>query len=75
MRQISPRIHSGRTVRGVIVTAHDHEIVPEKWITFDINQSSLDMAGVLPEEEKTKRKSSDAVRMDKERKKRGLEPR
>lgn len=51
------------------------EIVPEKWITFDSNKSSRDMAGVLPEEEKTKRKSSDAVRMNKERKKRGLEPR
>jgi hypothetical protein len=51
------------------------EIVPEKWITFDSNKSARDMAGALPDEEKTARKSSDAVRMNIERVKRGLEPR
>jgi general stress protein 26 len=51
------------------------EIVPEKWITFDSSKSARDMAGALPEEEKTERKSSDAVRMNKEREKRGLAPR
>jgi general stress protein 26 len=51
------------------------EIVPEKWITFDSEKSARDMAGALPDEEKTERKSADAVRMNKEREKRGLEPR
>jgi hypothetical protein len=51
------------------------EIVPEKWITFDSGKSARDMAGALPEEEKTERKSSDAVRMNKEREIRGLDPR
>ncbi|MBQ61645.1 MAG: hypothetical protein CMQ19_06165 [Gammaproteobacteria bacterium] len=48
------------------------EIVPEKWITFDSEKSARDMAGALPEEEKTERKSADAIRMNKEREKRGL---
>jgi nitroimidazol reductase NimA-like FMN-containing flavoprotein (pyridoxamine 5'-phosphate oxidase superfamily) len=51
------------------------EIIPEKWITFDAKKSAKDMAGKLSEDEKTPRKSSDAVRMNKERTKRGLEPR
>jgi hypothetical protein len=51
------------------------EIIPEKWITFDAQKSAKDMAGKLPEDEKTPRQSSDAVRMNKERIKRGLEPR
>lgn len=51
------------------------EIVPEKWITFDSAKSALDMAGKLPESEKTARKSSDAVRMNQERERRGMEPR
>ncbi len=51
------------------------EIVPEKWITFDSGKSARDMAGSLPDDEKTARKSSDAVRMNRERQKRGLEPR
>ena len=51
------------------------EIVPEKWITFDSAKSARDMAGALPEEEKTPRKSADAIRMNKERAKRGLDER
>lgn len=51
------------------------EIIPEKWITFDAQKSAMDMAGKLPEDEKTPRKNSDAVRMNKEREKRGLDPR
>ena len=51
------------------------EVVPEKWITFDSEKSTRDMEGTLPEEEKTERKSADAVRMNKERAKLGLEPR
>ena len=51
------------------------EIVPEKWITFDANKSARDMAGKLPESEKTPRLSSDSVRMNKERNKRGLDNR
>lgn len=51
------------------------EIVPEKWITYDQEKAARDMAGTLPESEKTARKSSDAVRMNKERAKRGLPPR
>jgi hypothetical protein len=43
------------------------EIVPEKWITFDSDKSARDMAGALPEDEKTERKSADAERMNKER--------
>jgi len=50
-------------------------IEPEKWITFDAEKSARDMAGTLPEEEKTERKSADAIRMNQERAKRGLDPR
>ena len=51
------------------------EIVPEKWITFDSEKSARDRAGELREDEKTPRKSSDQVRMNAERARRGLPPR
>lgn len=51
------------------------EVVPEKWISFDADKSARDMAGTLPEEEKTPRLSADAERMNKERAARGLDPR
>ena len=51
------------------------EIVPEKWITYDADKAGRDMAGQLPEEEKTPRLSGDTVRMNAERAKRGLPPR
>ncbi|MEQ8861220.1 MAG: hypothetical protein RIC56_21445 [Pseudomonadales bacterium] len=51
------------------------EIEPVKWITYDATKAALDMAGQLPEEEKTPRLESDAVRMNRERAKRGLPPR
>ena len=51
------------------------EIVPEKWITYDQQKAGLDMAGKLPESQKTPRQSADAVRMNKARAKKGLPPR
>ncbi|TDJ21796.1 MAG: hypothetical protein E2O54_04820 [Gammaproteobacteria bacterium] len=51
------------------------EIEPVKWITYDGDKAARDMAGELPEEEKTPRLESDGVRMNAERARRGLEPR
>jgi nitroimidazol reductase NimA-like FMN-containing flavoprotein (pyridoxamine 5'-phosphate oxidase superfamily) len=51
------------------------EIEPLKWITYDAEKAGRDMRGELPEEEKTPRLESDAVRMNRERQKRGLTPR
>lgn len=51
------------------------EIEPVKWITYDAAKAARDMQGELPEEEKTPRLESDAVRMNRERQKRGLAPR
>ena len=51
------------------------EIVPEKWITYDAEKAGRDMAGALPEAEKTPRMSADATRMNQERARRGLPPR
>ena len=50
-------------------------VAPEKWISFDADKSQRDRMGLLKEEEKTPRLSADTVRMNKEREKRGLEPR
>ena len=50
-------------------------VTPEKWITYDGEKAGQDMAGMLPEEEKTPMLSGDAERMNKEREKRGLPPR
>ena len=50
-------------------------VTPEKWITYDGEKAARDMAGQLSEEEKTPRLESDAVRMNKERERRGLPPR
>ena len=50
-------------------------VTPEKWITYDGEKAGRDMAGMLPEEEKTPMLSGDADRMNKEREKRGLPPR
>ena len=49
------------------------EITPEKWISFDAEKSARDRAGELSEEEKSPLQSSDAVRLEKERKQRGIE--
>ncbi len=46
-----------------------------KWLTFDADKSARDMAGALPDEEKTPMLSADAERMNKEREARGLAPR
>ncbi len=51
------------------------EVVPEKWISFDADKSQRDRMGELSEDEKTPRLSSDTDRMNREREKRGLEPR
>lgn len=51
------------------------EIEPVKWITYDAEKAGRDMRRELPEEEKTPRLESDAVRMNEERKRRGLPPR
>ena len=50
-------------------------IEPTKWITYDADKAGRDMAGQLPESEKTPRQSGDAVRMNRERARRGLPPR
>ncbi len=50
-------------------------VTPEKWITYDGEKAGRDMAGQLPEEEKTPRLESDSVRMNRERERRGLPPR
>jgi nitroimidazol reductase NimA-like FMN-containing flavoprotein (pyridoxamine 5'-phosphate oxidase superfamily) len=51
------------------------EVEPEKWITYDGEKAARDMRGELAEEEKSPRLESDAVRMNREREKRGLAPR
>jgi general stress protein 26 len=51
------------------------EIEPVKWITYDGEKAARDMAGQLPDDEKTPRLQSDGVRMNAERVKRGLDPR
>jgi nitroimidazol reductase NimA-like FMN-containing flavoprotein (pyridoxamine 5'-phosphate oxidase superfamily) len=51
------------------------EVVPEKWITFDSDKSARDREGTLGEDEKGPRLSADAVLMNRERQRRGLEPR
>ena len=51
------------------------EIEPVKWITYDGEKAARDMAGQLPDDEKTPRLESDGVRMNVERARRGLEPR
>lgn len=51
------------------------EIEPVKWITYDAEKAGRDMAGQLPEHEKTPRLSGDTERMQKERARRGLPPR
>ena len=50
-------------------------VEPVKWITYDGEKANRDMVGQLSEEEKTPRLEGDAVRMNKERAKRGLPPR
>ena len=48
------------------------ELVPEKWITFDGAKMGLATAGMLTDEQKGPPLSSDAVRLEKELKARGL---
>jgi hypothetical protein len=50
-------------------------IDPVKWITYDGTKAGRDMAGRLPDDEKTPPLEADAVRMNREREKRGLPPR
>ena len=51
------------------------EITPQKWITYDGEKAERDMVGDLPEAERTPRLESDAIRMNAERARRGLDPR
>ena len=48
------------------------EVIPEKWITFDSAKSAADVAGVLSDDERGRRLESDAVRYERELKRRGL---
>ena len=50
-------------------------VVPEKWISFDAEKSQKDRMGLLTDEEKTPPLSADMERMNKERERRGLDPR
>lgn len=49
------------------------EITPEKWISFDAEKSARDRAGLLADEEKSPLQSADAIRLQKERERRGVE--
>lgn len=48
------------------------EVIPDKWITFDSAKSGADLAGTLKPEERGQRQESDAVRYERELKRRGL---
>jgi nitroimidazol reductase NimA-like FMN-containing flavoprotein (pyridoxamine 5'-phosphate oxidase superfamily) len=48
------------------------EVVPEKWITFDSAKSGMDVAGTLPANMRGAPRESDAVRYERELKRRGL---
>ena len=48
------------------------EVVPVKWITFDAAKFAADTAGTLPDDEKGPPLSSDAERLPRELKRRGL---
>jgi hypothetical protein len=49
------------------------EVVPEKWITYDGTKMFLDGAGRLAPEARSEPKSSDTVRLARERARRGLD--
>jgi len=51
------------------------EVTPVKWITFDADKSSRHRQGTIDPSELGEMKSSDAVRMNRERAARGLPPR
>ena len=48
------------------------EVVPEKWITYDGVKMFLDAAGKLPAAQRSAPKSSDALRLERELRRRGL---
>jgi hypothetical protein len=48
------------------------EIIPEKWITFDLDKMIRDKAGTLDDSERGELLSSDAERLQKEAERRGL---
>ena len=48
------------------------EVVPEKWITYDGAKMFLDAAGKLPAAQRSAPKSSDALRLERELRRRGL---
>ena len=48
------------------------EIIPEKWITFDVMKFGMDSAGALPDDQRGAPLSSDAERLPKLLKERGL---
>ncbi len=48
------------------------EVIPEKWITFDGMKFAADTAGTLPEDQKSPPLNSDAERLPRELKRRGL---
>jgi nitroimidazol reductase NimA-like FMN-containing flavoprotein (pyridoxamine 5'-phosphate oxidase superfamily) len=48
------------------------EVIPEKWITFDMQKMILDLAGELPDDQRGSLHESDTVRLERELKRRGL---
>ena len=77
-RKVSPRSKEGEEAFHALLDSPLRVIVsiePVKWITYDARKAARDMAGALPEAEKTPRLESDAVRMNAERARRGLPPR
>ena len=48
------------------------EVVPEKWITYDGTKMFLDSTGKLPAEARAAPKSSDTVRLAREKARRGI---
>lgn len=48
------------------------EVLPEKWITFDMQKMILDLAGELPDDQRGSLHESDTVRLERELRRRGL---
>ena len=77
-KKVSPDNPEGEAAFNSLLDSPLRTIIsvePVKWITYDGEKASRDMAGQLPEEEKTPRLEGDTVLMNKERAKRGLPPR
>ena len=77
-RKVSPNSREGEDAFYSLLDSPLRTVIsvePQKWISFDADKSQRDRMGLLKEEEKTPRLSADAVRMNREREKLGLEPR